>query len=179
MKSAKRSSVSCSEMDEYIAKFISEQLTDNEYELFLSHLQDCGNCRNILNTLEMLPEVLRVPGETNIPHPSLPDTVKDRLRSTGKSLHTKSYPLPEMVRNFLTHRIPVYQAILLAAAILLLTFILWKPGSGVRENRFPPNAVTQEDSTRQLNANPEPSAARIGRTIEEDSSLTRFMISIM
>lgn len=136
-----------------------DPLRNEEMEDLQSHLKACDACRQYNVTLQA---VNRVTPETTVtPSPDIPGRIKQRM--SEKQIDD---PAEEATQDKAVRRIPVYQVILAAAAVLVLTFMGLNASSTIHQkNAGPETGVSFADTSRIMNQDSLPG----DRTVRGDS----------
>jgi anti-sigma factor RsiW len=66
----------CDALLQSLSEYIDGSLSDDMCQELLRHLEDCGNCRAVLNTTRRTIDLVRMPPE---PSADLPQGVRERL----------------------------------------------------------------------------------------------------
>jgi hypothetical protein len=180
MRSNKIKELTCAEMEELIAKNLSYELSARGKSAYTFHLEHCPECRNTVLMMESLPQRLQEMEEISLkPRPDIQQNLRKRLKEKSPRPKNRRGVSLKNLGEVLRFRVPIYQAVL---AMALFLVILYADHFTIPNDR----PVTQMASPAQLadtteildtlgTAIPE----KVGRNIQEDSLLARFMMSIM
>lgn len=168
----------CHAADVLLAKHRVEGLCAEEAYWLDTHLQTCGVCRQRSASLANLAAAMHPMPAGLQPRPEILDNLRQRLRQQD----TKTRTVPAVsLRGWMRRRIaiPLYQVVLGSVFLVLLSVLITR--QTLRN--------TAEPVTRTVASSPRDSAAvadtlanhmnRTGRSISEDSLLTRFLVSAM
>jgi hypothetical protein len=176
---------SCDMIEQLLVNRTCDRLTKEEERLIREHLAVCAHCRDYQTSLEEVVKAIK-PQERGdlVPNPAIRENILKRV----------GMPRPQEIgvlgrawkstRSAFAHPIPVYQAVLGAALIFLLSLGLRHlPSSAVREVS-PPRPLVRMEATlpSQLGVidNLEiVKQQKIGQSVTEDTTLTRFIVSSM
>ncbi len=175
----------CDQIEMLLVSRTCDQLTDDENRLVEEHLVACQRCRRYQNAISRLKSAVRIGEEEKLaPDPCIRENLGQRM----KELKTEEIGVLERAwksfRGAFAYRIPVYQAVLGIALIVVMSLTL---------KSLPSSALQEPSEDRHLvrMAMPEPSEMgvidnldvlkqqKIGRNVTEDTTLMRFVVSTM
>lgn len=169
----------CEFFEQLLLKQETEELAEAEQQLLEQHLQTCASCQNFQKTLTRAVQGAAFETEREL----VPGkAVRTELQQAFRARHPQSGTIANL-RKFLTYRIPVYQAALTGLVIFLFLFSYQyfftpeRPGFYVE---MPLEAgqiasIRQDSVLQQLQSIQK---QNLGRNAAEDSTLTRFLISL-
>lgn len=178
----------CEKIERLLIRQEIETLTTQEASEISSHLEQCESCRRFLTTLKKLPDTLSVQQQSVFqPSPSIRSVLRERFN------HQYSHEILKgrnkgnvlaFLSGIFSYRVPVYQVALMVIILLVLVMLIIQPDGMMRsanynEALFPetelvaPVQFTSVDNLRLLDRQ------QIGRTVSEDSVLTRFIQTAM
>jgi hypothetical protein len=184
-KSNENPKVNCDDIQRLLVNKISDELTRDEHRLVEEHLKSCGHCRSYQNTLLKLQSSMQISEEEKlVPDPAIRENILQRMKTsqpqeTGILRSTWQY-----VRSVFEYRVPVYQT-LSGLALIALIFLATRqisfspdqrppePRSLIRMEMPTPTQMSVVDNLDIIDKQ------KIGRSVTEDSALTRFIVSTM
>jgi len=180
MKEIRTPSIQCGDIDDWIAKKLSETMSESEQTTLSRHLRECENCRRALSSAESLLRTLHHTRETFLrPRPSIQSALRKRVKQLSHK-QKSSWEVPfEYIVRILKVRVPIYQAVLVM--VILLMALLYANFLSFSGNPHPvniPGNVQIADSTEILDTL-KINNDRVGRNLKEDSLLTRFFMTVM
>lgn len=180
MKEIRTPSIQCSEIDNWIAKKLSETMSESEKTALSRHLRECENCRRALSSAESLWGTLHHSRETSLrPRPSIQPALRKRVNQSSRK-QKSSWDIPlEFVVRILKVRVPIYQAVLVM--VIFFMVMLYANFLSFSGNPHPaniPGNVQIADSTEFLDTL-KINDDRVGRNLKEDSLLARFFMTVM
>jgi predicted anti-sigma-YlaC factor YlaD len=180
-----RKAPSCDQVEKLLVSRTCDRLTEGEEQRIREHLAICARCRDYQTALDDVVKAVKPQDEGKlVPNPAIRENILERMRM----LKPEEIGIPrktwEFARSAFAHPIPVYQAVLGAALIFLLSLGLRHlPSSAVREVSPPRPLVRMETSLpSQLGVIDNLEIVkhqRIGQSVAEDTALTRFIVSSM
>jgi predicted anti-sigma-YlaC factor YlaD len=176
---------SCEKIEELLMRRTCDRLTVEEERLLGKHLAACTRCREYHQALEKVVEAVK-PQENRglVPNPAIRENILKRMRMLKPQKIGLLERAWKSTRSAFAHPIPVYQAVLGAALIFLLSVGLKHlPSSTVREVSQPRPLVRMEAALpSQLGVIDNLDIVKqqkIGQSVTEDTTLTRFIVSSM
>jgi len=179
----KNPNIDCENIRGLLIKKSMEKLTSEESLLVENHLKSCQGCLSYQNTLLNLENSMRAHAkEKPVPDPAIRRNIVRQMkirRAKDAGIFKTTW---QYIRAILGYRIPVYQALFSVALILVISL-------GVKQLPFPTEkkspeqigfAQMNESVSSQLNVIESLKIIekqKIGRTAQEDSSLTQFIVS--
>jgi hypothetical protein len=180
----KKSGTNCDDIEQLLIKKNIDELTPDENLLVEKHLKFCERCRGYQSTLLSLQDSMQICSEEKlIPDPAIHQNIIQRMKTLRPEQTGIFKSGWQYIRNMLEYRIPVYQTLLGIVLILLISFSI--------NTLF---LTTQKESSKlQVFAQMEPLAysqmevldnldiidqQKIGISAKEDTSLTRFLVTI-
>ncbi len=180
-----RKTSSCDEIEQLLINRTCDRLTEEEERLLQEHLAVCARCREYQTSLEEVVEAVKPQDRGSlVPDPAIRENILKRmgmLKPQKIGLLERAW---KSTRSTFAHPIPVYQAVLGAALIFLLSVGLRHlPSSTVREVSQPRPLVRVETTLpSQLGVIDNLDIVKqqkIGQSVTEDTTLTRFIVSSM
>lgn len=180
MKKIRTPGIQCSEIDNWIAKMLSETISESDQTTLSRHLRECENCRRALSSAEARFSTLHHSRGTSLrPRPSIQHALRKKvIQSSRKQKSSWDIPL-EFVIRILKVRVPIYQAVLVM--VIFFTIMLYANFLSFSGNPHPaniPGHVQIADSTEFLDTL-KIKNDRVGRNLKEDSLLARFFMTVM
>ena len=176
---------SCDEVEKLLVSRTCDRLTEEEDRLIQEHLAICARCREYQTALDDVVKTVKPRDEGKLaPNPAIRENVLKRMRMLKPQEIGVLENTLQSIRSAFAHPIPVYQAVLGAALIFLLSLGLRHlPSSAVHEVTQPRPLVRMETflpSQLGVIENLEiVKQQKIGRSVTEDTTLTRFIVSTM
>lgn len=182
-KTNKNSSRGCEEVEHLLVKKDVDGLTPEENLLLEDHLKWCERCRSYQNALSNVRNSVQIDSEEKlIPDPAICQSIIRRMRIVKPEEIGIVQSAWQRIRDILAYRMPVYQTLAAVALIFLISvginqlFI-----TADRETVEPQGFAQQQTSTlAQMSVidNLEiVDRQKIGRTVKEDPTLTRFIVT--
>ncbi|KPL01284.1 MAG: hypothetical protein AMJ91_00580 [candidate division Zixibacteria bacterium SM23_73_3] len=184
-KSNENPSLNCDEIEGLLIQGHFDKITQDQSLLVEEHLESCDRCRSYQKTLSGLQNSMQIDvGDKLTPDTDIRETIIQRMK-TVKAQETGIFRSTwQYIRNVFEYRIPVYQPLLGGVLVLLIFF-------AVRELSFAPDPKSSKLQTFTQVETPILSqmsvidnleiieAQKIGRSVREDTTLTRFIVSTM
>lgn len=180
MKEIRTPGIKCSEIDDWIAKKLSENLSESEQTALSKHLRECKHCRQALSSAEAQLGTLHHSRETSLlPRPAIQLALRKRVKQLPKK-QKSSWEMPfEFIIRILKARVPVYQAVLaIVIFFVVMLYANFLSLSGSSHSANISGNVQIADSTEILDTL-KISNERVGRNLKEDSLLARFFMTVM
>jgi predicted anti-sigma-YlaC factor YlaD len=174
----------CKPIRDLLTRRISEKLTEAENSQLQSHLASCQECRAFQDILLKMQDAVKIEDRPGlVPNPAIRENVLRRMRPQKHRRKITMHNFIKAAKRALEFRIPVYQAVLSALVIFVLAFALrhLSPTVGQHVN-LSPAALPNEsvvDGTPVLDNLNIIKQQKIGTNMQEDSVLTRFVVSAM
>lgn len=171
----------CADMAELIAKKYSRRLNAAEAGRLAAHLEDCHDCRAAAPFWMRLHEALDAPAAGDVaPNPQLQQQLRRHLRRRRYPAWRGIGKVWNSLQHLLSLRVPLYQAAL-GILLLLALFFLGDPlPPDAGESAAPFQNVqfladsTERSDTLQIDTSRQP-----GRSIKDDSLLSRFITPVL
>jgi len=177
--------MNCDEIEALLIQRHFDEITRDQSLLVEKHLKLCDRCRSYQKTLLSLQNSMQIgPGEKLSPDPAVRENVIRRMKTVKAQRLSILESIWQSVKGVFEYRVPVYQA-LFAVTLIALIFL------GVRQINLPtdreypsPQGVVQ----LQVPISTEVSVIdnleivkqqKIGCSVSEDVTLTRFIVSAM
>lgn len=176
MSSSKTHSQVCQSVEDLLARRLLGDLNSAEKADLNRHLQNCSACQKVAVLLEKMPGTLQADAEQLAPHAETLPLIRAKLNQK-KGGQFKN--IPGFLSNVLQFRVPIYQAALGIALLLLLFIFISRPSipADARMNR---NLVPVQLADTTLKPDSlQKSGQTVGRNIFEDSLLAKFLYTIM
>jgi hypothetical protein len=175
----------CEKIEQLLINRTCDRLTEEEEHLLQEHLAICARCRDYETSLEEVVKAVKSQDRGSlVPNPAIRENILKRMGMPRPQEIGVLEGIWKSTRSAFAHPIPVYQAVLGAALIFLLSLGLRHlPSSAVREVS-PPRPLVRMEATlpSQLGVidNLEiVKQQKIGQSVTEDTTLTRFIVSSM
>lgn len=172
---------SCADVSDLIAKQYKVTLTGDEAGRLAAHLDECPECREAAAVWMRLHETLNAPAAGDVvPDPQLQRQLRRHLRRRHYPTRKGIAPIWKGLQHLLNLRVPLYQA---ALGILLLLALFYfsdplPPNSGESAAPFQ-NVQFLADSTERSDTLQIDTSRQPGRSIKDDSLLSRFMTPVL
>jgi hypothetical protein len=179
----KKSSTNCDDIEQLLIKRNIDGLTQNENLLVEKHLKFCERCKNYQSTLLNLQESMQIePEEKLIPDPAIRQNIIQRMRAAQSKEQGIFQNGWQYIRTALEYRIPVYQTLLGIVLIFLISLsinrLFLTPEKEPLKLQSFAQIETLTSSQMSVIENLDIlDQQKIGRTVKEDPSLTRFTVT--
>ena len=176
--------IQCDEIEHLLVKKDVEGLTPEEDVLLENHLRLCKRCRSYQNALLSVRNSVQIDSEEKlVPDPAMRQNIIQRmktLRPEQAGIFKSSW---QYIRNMLEYRIPVYQTLLGIVLILLISFsintlFLTTERASSKLPSFAQMEPLVSSQMSVLNNLEIIDQQKIGISVKEDTSLTRFIVTI-
>lgn len=175
----------CDEIERLLINKNFGELTTDENLLVEDHLKSCGRCRSYQKTLLSLQNSMQMgPGEKLGPDPAIRQNIIGRMKTVRPQKPGIFVRGWHYIRVVFQYRVPVYQA-LFGVALIVLIFLGVRQLNFTTDRKYPsPQGVVQ----LQVPISTEVSVIdnleivkqqKIGRSVSEAITLTRFIVSTM
>ncbi|NUO79248.1 hypothetical protein HUU05_04155 [candidate division KSB1 bacterium] len=174
--------MNCAEIEELLLKGSVEALSETERSEMNKHVQACPQCRTYQEMLTGVQSAVKLSAQPDlVPDSAVYFSVAQKVKARAASQSSQGRVLAKRWLAPLRYRIPLYQAALAVATILLIfstmtSLVARKPASMADSLRVEQtngaNYRLHQDSTLT-------DSLRIGRNMKEDSLLLRFIYSAM
>ena len=175
MKPTHNVQIDCQQFDNWLAQQYSDELSTADAEKLEAHLQHCPKCSAVALNIGIVPTVLQSEAAALQPKPETQLLLQLHLQQRRKQQPKSSFW--EKFSGIFQHRVPLYQAALGIAVVLLVMLLTGTPHIQPDD---PPQKnsefVELADSTMGGNAI---DSSQIGRSLYEDSLLAKFFHTIM
>lgn len=172
---------SCADAADLIAKQYKVALTGDEAGRLTAHLDECRECREAAAFRMRLHETLDAPAAGDVvPDPQLQRQLRRHLRQRHHSARNGSASVWNGLQRLLNLRVPLYQAAVGILLLLALFYLGDPPPPNNGEDAAPFQNVqfladsTERSDTLQIDTSRQP-----GRSIKDDSLLSRFMTPVL
>jgi len=180
----KKSSTNCDDIEQLLIKKDIDELTPDENLLVEKHLKICERCRSYQSTLSSMQNSMQISSEKKlVPDPAIRQNILQRMKAlrpqeTGIFKSGWGY-----FRSILEYRIPVYQTLLIVVLIPVIFFAVnqlfltpdWEPEKLQGVAQMEPLVSSQMGVLDNLDIIDQ---QKIGISVREDTSLTRFIVTI-
>lgn len=140
----------------------NDRLSREEVVLIHEHLNTCVSCTDFQSTLTAIDQTVSEGLSPISPNPDIPQRIKERMAARPPHAARSTNKLYEIA----TRRIPIYQAILGMAAVLVLTFVGLNASNSIdRKRDGHSTGVAFADTSGFLGQD----SLQRGQTIQEDS----------
>ncbi len=183
-ESNKKSNANCDDVEELLIKKEIDKLTPDENLLVEKHLKFCERCRTYQSTLSSLQNSMQIsPDEKLTPDPAIRQNIIQKMKALKpeeKGIFKSGW---QYIRTALEYRIPVYQTLLIVVLIPFIFFAvdqLFLTPDHEPENlqgiaQIEPLVSSQIGVLDNLDVIDQ---QKIGISVREDTSLTRFIVTI-
>lgn len=182
-KKSSLTKIGCSEIEELLIKqrVVENDLKTAESEVLKTHLATCEECAKYQRVLLKVSHLVAIENEFGLaPNSELKEDLSGRLRA-------KNIPVPKTdstqksFLDFLKIKIPVYQAAVGTLLLFLVFYAVSDYGLGNQEKLDSSPAIFNErpiaDSLTMIQNIRLLESQKLGRNIEEDSLLIRFIVT--
>ena len=179
----KKSSANCDDIEQLLIKKDVDKLTQDENLLVENHLKFCERCRSYQSTLSSLHKSMRIsPEEKLIPDPAIRQNIMQRMRSMKPEQTGILKSVWQHIKSTLEYRIPVYQTLLGIVLIFLISFSINRLFLTAKQESLELQSFAQIESLPSTQISVIENLQiidqqKIGRTVKEDPSLTRFTVT--
>ncbi|MEJ2637409.1 MAG: zf-HC2 domain-containing protein [Calditrichia bacterium] len=112
----------CRVAEDLLTKRMSEKLTDSEISHVKAHLDSCPQCRAFQDILLKMQETVGIEGKGELsPDPAIRENILRRMKAGRRRKRTNPVDLLRFMKQVLEFRIPVYQAALTVALVIIIT----------------------------------------------------------
>jgi len=150
------------------------------------HIKSCVNCSQYQEILKQIKYYVRDYLNTDLkPKPEIKASILKEYKHFQKEKNINLRSFREKFKNILGYRIPVYQAVVGTAFAVIIFFTAIELNHSITSPpNFPTNSEIYADTTYQgqLNIIKDIQILKkrnIGRTFQEDSVLTRFIVKLL
>ncbi len=169
----------CTHFEDLLVRKSLGQITQGETLLLTEHLKGCKQCQAYSDTLAEIASSMQISETDLTPNPEIYEHLKSRLQ-TAKTVELRILrTLGNRLFRIFNIRIPLYQAVLGTAAILITAFAL--ENVSLSNLDLPESSQTKEPAIvpdRLLHHLKITEAQRIGQTVGEDSLLTKHIVEL-
>jgi len=175
----------CESVESLIIKRMYDPLSREEDEILQTHLQNCSHCQQFEQQLDMLFHSLRIQEKIRLPaEEKMIRLIHNRIKTYSSGEKRFKRERRNRIRNILTYPIPLYQALLGAFLLLMILIGVILFPTPNQQNSLSPalSGKDKESHEYQLQVLDNLNILnqqRIGITVEEDTLLTNFMVSMM
>jgi hypothetical protein len=184
-KSNENLNMKCDEIEGLLIQRHFDQITKDQSLLVEKHLKSCDRCRNYQKILSGLQESMTIGTKDKlVPDPAIRENVIRRMKTVKTQPANIFENTWQSAKRMFEYRVPVYQALFTVALITLIYL-------GIRQMNFSTNQeVPSPQNVIHLQV-PIPTELsvidnleivkqqKIGRSVSEDITLTRFIVSTM
>jgi len=175
----------CADFETLLVRSRYEELAEGELTVLSRHVQSCQKCESYGHALERMVTAMDLSQPTKLtPAPGIRDQVLRRMIAARRTRHGRLSSLLQTGIEVLRFRIPLYQAALGVAFILVLyPFVNQHLVAPKRSDSRQSNVTrTRQHAGEQVSFSSHSDSLdtlRIGRNIKEDSLLLRFIHTSM
>jgi hypothetical protein len=175
----------CRQIKKLLLEKPLDSASETEKSLISRHLSVCQNCRQYQLLLSNMEKTLAQSAENiPIPDPEIYHSLIDRWRAVHQKPDRKMRTFIQTMKELLSYRIPVYQAVLgLVMAFILVGLFDYFPLAdwqhetpSVSRQTAEPSSPGFSDVFIQLEFT---TAGKFGMNMKEDTTFTRFSYSAM
>jgi len=177
--------ITCETIEELSIKQAIETLSADENNLLKQHLKTCVHCQEFQNQLASLQSSITISEKSPLkPDPAIHQSLMKRMNAYYQIKRGTVDSFWQRLVNFLEYRIPVYQGLIgLAGSLLILVAINYFSFSGQQQSDRPEYPTNPSDTSfYQINVIKNLQIIeeqKIGKSVSEDSLLTRFIVTAM
>jgi len=181
----KESKITCSNIESLLIKGKLEEITNIEQKMIRNHIEVCEKCRNYESVLINISDTMKIDKRSTIK--SSP-AIKKNILHKMKSIYNNEYKSYKTNWNKLwsvfEYRIPIYQALSIMVVVFLVLFGLNYINVTNIDKSTQRNVLKHSEKLSSSYADTSDSLQRfndqnIGRNIQEDSLLIRFVVTSM
>jgi hypothetical protein len=184
-KSNENPSVNCDEIERLLIQRHFDEITQNQSLLVEEHLKSCDQCRSYQKILLSLQESMQIDAEDKLaPDPAIRQNIVQRMK-TVKAQETGIFASGwHYIRSIFEYRIPVYQALFGVVLIALIFFAVKQYSSSTNQGPSEPRDLAHIETPLPAQMSVIDNLEivkqqKIGRSVGEDITLTRFIVSTM
>lgn len=173
--------LTCKNVENILIKQNIENITEKEQQLVEEHLQSCQECKKYEYILLKIKNTLTAVHQEAL----IPDTrIKKKITKKINNHHSVLNNIWQFILDLCDYRIPVYQALSVMVAVILLLVAFNRVGSSTDRNiDLLGNSISLKAVVENLNYRLDSlqliERQRIGVSVSEDSILTQFIKPIM
>lgn len=182
---AKFHTTACQHVEELLVRQMFEELTAHETHDLNNHLTICAHCQGYRRQLASFQQSINIKNSRSLrPDPA----IQKRILQQMKSLHPKRASFIQIMwqkmLGMLQYRIPVYQGVIgLAVSVLIFLAInYFSISTNIHPIAAPEFQAMEEVTATQLNVVSSLEiikGKKIGKSVNEDTLLTRFIVTSM
>lgn len=176
-------SLSCDEIEGLLIQRHFDEIAKNQSHLVEKHLKSCDRCRSYQKILSNLQESMQISTEDRLtPDPVIRENVIRRMKTVKAQQLNIFESIWQSVKGVFEYRVPVYQA-LFAVTLIALMFLGVRQLNLSTDRETPsPQGVVQlqmpiSTEVRVIDNLEIVKKQKIGRSVGEDITLTRFIVS--
>jgi hypothetical protein len=175
----------CRDVEKLIVQHRVDKLEREEFIRIHHHLESCEKCMKFYKTLDgMEGEMTNLDQINLIPRPEIRQHLYNRMKLKTSNTITERYKSIKALRRVLIYRIPVYQALVAISLVAVILFSINHLSSSTESlERYTPLDLLGEtfllDSVQTIDNFYFIYKQKIGRSVMEDSILTRHMVTSM
>jgi hypothetical protein len=175
----------CDEMEWLLVCKILDGITPNQNIKLKEHLKSCERCRSYQETLSGLQHTMKAGAEEKLqPDPAIKENIIKRMKAAKRKEAGVLTRIWQSTKAMFDYRIPAYQAVLGLILVALVYFAVERSPS-IPEQEIPishsltrmevppPAEISVIDNLSVIDHQ------KIGRTLGEDTTLTRFIVATM
>jgi len=175
--------ISCSEIEELLIKqrILEDELKTAESEVLKTHLATCEECAKYQRVLLNVGHLVDIENEVRlVPNSEIKGNLSARMRAINIPV-PKADSTQKSFFDFLKIKIPIYQAAVGTLLLFLVFYAVSDYGLGNQEKLDSSPAIFNErpivDSLAMIQNIRLLESQKLGRNIEEDSLLIRFIVT--
>jgi hypothetical protein len=159
--------------------------SESEKSLIARHLSGCQNCRQYQLLLSNMEKTFVQSGKnTPLPNPEIYHSLLDRWHLIHQKPDRKRKTFIRTVKELLSYRVPVYQAVIgvVTALLLVVLYNYFSPADWPPETRSVSRQAVENSSTGSSDVYIQlefTTAGKFGINMKEDTTLNRFRYSAM
>lgn len=174
----------CGDIEELLIKQKSEILSEKEIALLQNHLKTCKHCQSYQTRLAYIQASMPISKNSPLkPDPAIRQSLINRMKALKPQKYWGIDSLRQKILTVLEYRIPVYQGLiglacswLIFVAIQYFSFLQSRSVSSEYYRMMSDAKYYQINVIQNLQIIEQ---QKIGKTVREDSLLTRFVVSSM
>ena len=182
-ESTKGHNANCDDIEQLLIKKDVDGLTPEENLLVEKHLKFCERCRTYHSTLSNLQNSMQIrTDEKIVPHPAIRQNIIQRMKALRPEEKGIFKGVWQYIRAIFEYRIPVYQTLLGLVLIFLISFSINRLFLTTEKKPLELQSFAQIESMSYTQISVIDNLQiidqqKIGRTVKEDPSLTRFTVT--
>ena len=177
--------IKCEDIEKLLIKQEIENLSREERNLIQQHVQTCINCQDYQTQLASIENSMEINQSSLLqPDPAIRQKLINRFEVLKAKKHRFINIIWQSLLSMLEYRIPVYQGLIGVASFILIFVVIHSSSFSFRHqadrlNYTPMMADTTFSEINVIKNLQIIEHQKIGKNVNEDSLLTRFIVSSM